>query len=505
MKKFLDRIHPISQKLHGTSIPNWLIFILAVVLILRIPSFFEPFYYGDEMIYLTLGEGIKQGVPLYSGLHDNKPPLLYLIAAIAGNVFWFRAILAFWSLATVILFWQLAKTLFPQKAKLHKVATAIFALLTTIPLLEGNTANAENFLIGPVIAAFLILFNKKLTLKKIFFAGFLFSAAALFKIPAAFDLPAIIIFWMITGLVKKEDFKKFVKNTIALGLGFILPIALTLIWFKFQGAFKEYLVAAFLQNLGYLSSWKGQEIKQEPFLVKNAALLIRACIVFLGSAIMFLLRKKLSRQFIFLTVWLLFTLFAATLSERPYPHYLIQSLAPVSLLLTVLITQKTYEQSLTIIPLLIFFVVPVYYKFWIYPTASYYTRFSQFAIKKINKEEYFAKFSPRTNRNYKIADFLQKSSRSNDKVFVWSPDSPVIYALSRRLPPIKYVADYHINDFSGKTETALALSQNPAKFIIITPEASAFPEIVPLLRQRYMLINNIEGADIWSLLRTYRE
>ncbi len=463
------------------------------------------------MIYLTLGEGIKQGVPLYSGLYDNKPPLLYLTAAAAGNVFWFRAILAFWSLATIILFWHLAKKLFPPlsgaspKMKLQQIATAIFALLTTIPLLEGNMANAENFLIGPVMAAFLILFNKKLTFKKIFLAGLLFSVAALFKIPAVFDLPVIIVFWVITGLVKKEDFKKIAKNTAALGLGFILPILLTFIWFKFQGAFKEYLIAAFLQNLGYLSSWKGQEIKQGPFLVKNAAFLIRAGVVFLGSAIVFLLRKKLSRQFIFLTVWLLFTLFAVTLSERPYPHYLIQSLAPVSLLLAVLFTQKTYEQSLVIIPLLIFFVVPIYYKFWIYPTASYYTRFSQFATKKINKEEYFAKFSPSTNRNYKIADFLQISSRPDDKVFVWSPDSPVIYALSRRLPPIKYVAEYHINDFSSKNETALALSQNPAKFIIITPEAPAFPEITPLLRQKYILINNIEGADVWSLLRTYRE
>ena len=502
MKKFLDKIH----------IPNWLVLVLAVVIILRIPSLFEPFYYGDEMIYLTLGEGIRQGVPLYSGLHDNKPPLLYLTAAIAGNVFWFRAILIFWSLGTIVLFWNLSKKLFPPsdgaspKTKFQKVATAIFALLTTIPLLEGNTANAENFLIGPIIAAFLILFDKKLNLKKIFCAGLLFSIAALFKIPAAFDFPVIVVFWIIIDLSKKADFKKIIKNTTALLLGFILPIALTFIWFKFQGAFKEYLIAAFLQNVGYLSSWKGQEIKQEPFLIKNAALLIRAGIVFFGSVILLLFRKKLSRQFIFLTLWLLFTLFAVTLSERPYPHYLIQSLAPVSLLFAILFTQKTFEQSLTIIPLLIFFTVPVFYKFWIYPTASYYIRFFQFATNKINKEEYFAKFNSRTNRNYQIADFLQKSSSPGDRVFVWSPDSPAIYALSRRLPPIKYVADYHISDFSSKADIVAALSQNPAKFIILTPEALPFTEINPLIRQRYILVvNNIEGAEIWSLFGTRRK
>ena len=56
---------------------------------------FEPYYYGDEMIYLALGQGLRQGIPLYLGLHDNKPPLLYLTAAISGNLFLFKVILAF--------------------------------------------------------------------------------------------------------------------------------------------------------------------------------------------------------------------------------------------------------------------------------------------------------------------------------------------------------------------------------------------------------------------------
>src|SRR3990167_7243647 len=86
--------------------PLWLEFFFVFLLILRIPSFFEPYYYGDEMIYLALGEGIRQGIPLYLGLHDNKPPLLYITAAIAGNLFVFKVILAFWNLITVYGFWK---------------------------------------------------------------------------------------------------------------------------------------------------------------------------------------------------------------------------------------------------------------------------------------------------------------------------------------------------------------------------------------------------------------
>src|SRR3989339_1068587 len=129
---------PMSKKIHAflekLNIPNWLAILLFIWLLLRIPSFFEPYYYGDEMIYLTLGQGIRQGIPLYSGLHDNKPPLLYLAAAISGNLFIFKVILAFWSLITVYGFWKLINHLYPKKESLHKISTIIFGLLTTLPL-----------------------------------------------------------------------------------------------------------------------------------------------------------------------------------------------------------------------------------------------------------------------------------------------------------------------------------------------------------------------------------
>src|SRR4030043_720965 len=96
IKKFYNFFH----------IPNWLFFLLLLVIIFRIPNFFEPYSYGDETIYLTLGEGIKKGVTLYKNLHDNKPPLLYITAAAAGNLFWFKAILLFSSLLGITIFFR---------------------------------------------------------------------------------------------------------------------------------------------------------------------------------------------------------------------------------------------------------------------------------------------------------------------------------------------------------------------------------------------------------------
>src|SRR3990170_5025838 len=186
--KRLPLLDFVNHKFHT---PTWLFFVLSIVFILRIPSFFEPYSYGDEMIYLTLGEAIRRGIPLYSGIHDNKPPLLYIMAAVAGRLFWFKAILAIWHLITVFIFFKLSEIIFPKRKSAQKIATIVFALLTTIPLLEGNIVNAELFMIGPTIMAFYILLSKKLSFRKIFAAGVLFSFSSLFKVPAVFDVPII--------------------------------------------------------------------------------------------------------------------------------------------------------------------------------------------------------------------------------------------------------------------------------------------------------------------------
>jgi len=447
------------------------------------------------MIYLTLGEGVRQGVPLYSGLHDNKPPLLYITAAIAGSLFWFKVILALWMLTTTIIFWNFMKLLFPNKNKLQAVSTIIFAIFTTLPLLEGNIANAELFMVGPTILAFTFLLSKNVNFKKIFLGGALLSFASLYKMPAAFDVPAIVFFWVASAKLNKWKIKSIVKYTFYLSLGFFVPIMATFVWYFSQGALWDYVVAAYLQNIGYLSSFRPGDVA-EPFYIKNLPLLIRGAVVLVGLIVLYIKRKAISWQYLFLFGWLLFSGFAITLSERPYPHYLIQFVPQISIFLAFIFTKQNKEQTLAIIPLTLAFFIPVYFNFWYYPTAPYYSRFVNFVSGKMSKGEYLASFGDKTINNYKIADFLVRSSTAKDKVFVWG-DSSAIYALSRRLPPIKYVADYHIKDFSSPEEVIKALTTNLPKFIVVTQNADNIPQLELLLEHNYIPAEKVERALIW--------
>lgn len=485
-KQILDKIHA----------PSWVVLILAVIFLLRIPTFFEPYHYGDEMIYLNLGEAIKRGMVLYRDIHDNKPPLLYILAAVAGNVFWFRAILAGWMMVTTILFWKLAGHLFPKNSLVVKVSTVAFALLTTLPLLEGRIPNAELFALAPTIAALLILLTTKLNTKNLALAGVLFSVSTLFKVPAAFDLGAIAFLWFVSIKPKGKEVASLARKLAILSIGFLVPILLTMIWYWLQGALQQYLQAAFVQNIGYLSSWRPGDTAR-PFLVRNGPLFMRLGVLVSALTLLFLFRGKLTKKFVFITSWLLFALFAATLSERPYPHYLVQLIPAASLLIGMLAGARSIEQSLALLPLFLVLITVVRYQFWYYPSLPYYQRFLSFVSGQMSKDDYFSSFDANANRNYKIAEFLVSSSQKDDPVFVWG-DSSTIYALSKRLPPVRYVADYHIFDFSSQEEIISQLSVKKPKFVITLPEARPLPLLSGFLQNGYLLIQEIEGASVWK-------
>ena len=48
---------------------------VALLLVLRLPSFFEPPWYTDEAGYTSAGRAVLDGRHLYSGIWSNKPPL----------------------------------------------------------------------------------------------------------------------------------------------------------------------------------------------------------------------------------------------------------------------------------------------------------------------------------------------------------------------------------------------------------------------------------------------
>ncbi|MDO8551479.1 MAG: hypothetical protein Q7S03_02260 [bacterium] len=482
-----------------TERERFLILVFVLTLLLRIPSLFEPYWYGDEGVYLTLGEAIKKGLMLYRDIHDNKPPLLYIFASFSGGLLGFRLLLMFWSLATVFLFFRLSETLFPKQNKLTALATVIFAVFSSIPLIEGNIANAENFMLLPTLLGALLVWENP-TNKRLFLAGISFSLAALFKIPAAFDFAAIIVFLLFFQSFKnlKEwltNLFPFSKKLLLFALGFILPIFLTFIYFGLNDALYRYFIAAFSQNIPYLSSWQTSNHSQ----FAPTGIMSRFVIFMITIFLVWLYRKRISSNWLFVCLWFSFSLFAATLSGRPYPHYLLQVLPSLSLLVAWLTTSGGRQRLLSLVFLGIFAVAIYSFRFWSYSPPTYYQNFFAWTLGQKNKEEYFRTFNGQTPQTYKLAEFLVERTTDKEKIFIWG-DNPNLYALSRRLPVGRYVAAYHINDFNGYQETMTALTNNPPRIIIsYKDEEKSFPELASFLESRYSLTTNIDDARIYQL------
>lgn len=468
-----------------------LIAILAINVLLRIPSLLEPVSYGDECIYLTLGNALNKGLVFYRDIHDNKPPLLYLVAAIANaNLFWLRWITIVWNTVNVLLIYQLAKKLI-KKESAALIAATLFAYFSLIP--EGRIANGEIFMIMPATLGVLLAIKAKEKKKNIFWflSGFCFSLAFLFKVPIAFDFGGFLLAVFLFPTKKIKDIFLLVKDKglYLVLIGFFLPIILTIIYYSQKGAFTPYVRSALLQNIGYLASWGGS----------NWGLYQRLIILVTVAGLFYLWRKRLGFSYWLPALMTIFGLFGAFLSERPYPHYLIEIAPWAALLFAVLLFQKKTYQLITSL-LLIFLTVFGFYRFdfWWYANLPYYKNFARFALGKIQKEQYLKYFGEKVFFDYQVSDYLKKHTSSKERVFVWG-DGACIYASSRRLPPGRYTVNYHIFDFDGFEETIAAIKERQPKIVVkLLDEKRRFLQLESLLKKEYTPIKKTKKAIIFQ-------
>ncbi len=469
-----------------------LVLLLILVTFFRIPSLYEPGWYGDEGIYLVLGDALRKGLVWYRDIHDNKPPLLYLLAALTGSVTYFRTLLIVWSLATIVVFEKLARKIIDNR-NAQNWALITFAVLTTIPTFEGNIANAEIFMILPTILGVWWLIKGKLEMKQAFVAGVWFGLAFLFKVPAIFEAAGIGIWMVLTNLKNGKWF----RLGIALTAGILVPVLITFVYYFAMGAGPEYIRAAFMQNFGYLSSWStgshSGSTTQSGLMQRGMALM--------GLLVGFLLFFWKGRtEYKLVWIWLGFSLFGALLSERPYPHYLIQVLASFSLL--VQMNKKGWKEIVAMAMMLLLLVgAMVKYKFYYYPTASYYAKFWQMITGQITIEKYEDSFDWRVNRNRDLTRYLRWTTDENERIFVWG-DEPFVYSESDRLPVGKYAVTYHVIDFkAGKETMDLLNKQNPSVVVKIEGEKRMMEGFEQWLASNYVEVKRFEDAIVYKRVK----
>lgn len=453
------------------SFDFWFLLIASFLFFLmRLPSFFEPYWYGDEGVYEVLGFGMRHGRLLYSGIWDNKPPLLYLIYALFdGNQVYTRIFSFVVGLVAVFLFFLLCKKLFQNKKSVF-VATGFFTLFLGLPFVEGNIANAENFMVLPIIAGLLLLV-KTLQGKKsfiIFFAsGLLLGISFLLKIVGIFDFStACVLTAFTTFALNKNALRETFFRLVEISFGFLLPFVATVGFFASRGILKTFIQSAFASNVGYVN-YGNQLIIPQGFLILKLLLLG----IFLLS--LFIKRKSLSFTQLFIYTWLAFSLFNAFFSGRPYTHYVLTLLGSLSLLAGLLLEKQLKKLHSILFAAVILLIAS---NFWFYAkTPFYYINFAMYLSGIKSTSSYQSFFDNGVPRDYAIADFLKTTLQKNDNVFLWTNSAQIYYLIGRN-PIGRYTVAYHMTtNATTLNETALALRTSKPRFVIILPNATSFP------------------------------
>ncbi len=493
--KWLVGLHKLCNK------HEWIIFLVIIVIVLRLPSFIMPHYYGDEEIYFVMGRAWANNVPLYKAVFDHKPPLIYIMAGIAPTMLAFRGLLAAVMVVHTIFFWKLAQLFWAKtRPSLAYLSSFIFVMLTTLPTLEGLTVNAELLMMMPVTIAAVILWNAKMTeWKKFLIAGLLGGIGWLFKIPVVFDMVAIGLYFFV---FKKKTLVEGIRaifswSFLAYAVAFVTPLMLTFVYYYLKGTGPDYLATVLTVNLGYVSSWSTNTYTFNPF---KSGLVVRGTVLAIYTLVLYLFRKKLDLSFVFATLWFGFSLFGALLSARPYPHYLQEVVAPTALLLPFIFVAEnlitwTFIAAIVVISGLTEYQI----KFWGYPTISVYKTYWQYVTGQISWNSYLSRFD-NASRNYEIAGYLNERLTEKDQIFNWGTDS-TIYNLTNRLPSGgKYIVSFHIKDLKKYDYVMDQLELSKPKYILIQPGSGDFPELTSMIDHKYVLAKTIDGVEIYIRL-----
>jgi hypothetical protein len=490
----------------------WFLFIISILFfLLRFPSLFEPYWYGDEGIYQTIGLAMNQGRMLYSQIWDNKPPLLYVVYALfQADQFVIRLVSLLFGIMSVFFLYLLTKKLFQDRV-ISMISTSFFAVLFALPFFEGNIANAENFMLLPIVIAGFLVYTfrfqisdvaaKILTSKwQVFGAGVLLSIAFLFKIVGLFDFAAFFLFSLFLLLPKKISyvFKKsyllsLLTQLAPLVAGFLLPLFFTFLYFALHHAFTAFIQGSFFGNIGYVGYGN-------TFFIPQGFLILKLLLLFLFVVVLFVFRHKLPKSALFILLWLGFSLFDAFFSQRPYTHYVLVTLPSLSLGVGLFVYLRgIYSRSLVFLLLIIitFLLLHNFYNFGYKRTFLYYQNFIQYMMGRKEIVSYQSFFDRKTPRDYALAQFIKQHTHPNDILFVWG-NSAQIYALSHTLPPGKYTVAYHMTQNTASLrETAADLSRTHPRYIVLLSGMSAFPFAIT----SYVNVFNFNGAAIYE--KTY--
>lgn len=521
--------------------------LFGLMLVLRLPSFLQTWWYGDENIYMAIGQAITKGQWLYVDAWDHKPPMIYLVYALSywlfGNSLWplrlLNAILAFLG---VVAFYWLSSRLFGLSTRTSQVLAVVYTFALSL-VFEGPLFNTENWFM-PLIWLGLVCLVIGLNLLKPLaqpqfgwwlLGSVLWSLAAFSKMHAVLEiailtLVLIVIYgqqqlslttdnpnstgstltklvnlsktW-VTQLVSQTQFWRYFGSLVGL---MVLPYLVTGALYWFNGYWPDFYFAVWGYNQDYITYAANSVIlfgfNLSEWSVSGNQLHLFLLSLWLVTSSWLLLQHHFSQRWFWFTNWLGAAMCAVLLSERNYPHYMLQVL-PLGVLGLGLLSQRwfTIESIITKVKDTVFSLLVLQIFTYTFAQGSlilnYYspnTYFFEFAKVVLGQQElsrWQAKFSLEVvNNRDLLVGTIQKYTTNTDKIFLIANQAD-LYFLSERLSGYKFLVDFHYPT-EELPQIVAHLERNNTKLVMIdqkSPKAEAATTL--LVSHGFVLVETV--------------
>ena len=471
------------------------------VLVLRIPSFFEPAWHTDEGTFAGVAQGLLHGRGLYSQAWESKPPLFLLsyagIFKLLGTGVWqpkLAAALA--AITTQLIVFLIGRHLMSNFRAL--VASVLTGVILAVPFWDGNLALSEVLSLPFECAAVLIAisrFDREGTRGDAWqcLAGGLFGAAFLMRQPAILALPCVAV-WLIFAQ------QPSVRRLGLLGFGASVPLLLAGIIFAFDGSFAWFWNANVSYFFYYIPTGNRLTDALLPFLF--LPLLVTLALLLVGH-----LRRQAVPVWALPALWYSAAFIGSLLNGKDYSHYLLLTAPPLMLLLAALwpgslrLSRRHIRWEVFTLALVVgiswFAVVGNVYgdplgRHWT-KGLNYYGNFLEYATHRKSRLRYEAFFDKRTETTVALDALLGRIHAQGKSAYIWG-EYPWVYALADLTPFSRYVTSYYIlEDDERGSELMTELSHNPPSIIVIASDAEPRPDRPPTKERYALMLESLEA------------
>ncbi|MGA8207359.1 MAG: glycosyltransferase family 39 protein [Candidatus Dormiibacterota bacterium] len=494
-----------------TSISRWrrwrsLTVPLTLLLVLRLPSLFEPHWYTDEAGYANVAWEMLHGKVLFLTTWNNKPPLLFWIyqlgLLISGPTEFGIHLLSIITEAVALVgTWVLARNyLSPRRVW---IAMLIAAFFLATPVFNGDLALPENLLIGftvwamvAVVAATRTTDTGRATVLAAV-AGVLFAGAILIQQSALADLAAALLVLL---LVSRRGWLQAAAAGVSASV--VVVVVMT-----------PFVIAAGMHNVVFflITGYSGYTQNQLPLTFWSLLPRAVAGVLILVGAYS---ARKWPAERLLLWVWLASVLLFYVIPNRDYAHFLLPAVPAASLLLSGFRVPNwrawRTRVGLAGAPLLAAVVLATGLwaglflgdlvggsLFTVKLTGEYYPAFVGKLTGALTPAQYVAVYDQRAVAEYQAVTWIKKNNLTGSTAVVWSADSWA-YLLGRLDPILPEPTIYMNYTLLGSTDLLHRVQVEQPVVVILTSDAyTAFGPIIPLLERSYTEVEESASGQLW--------